>query len=274
MCEDLTMNKKIAFLGVGNMASAVITANGGKTVAWNDIILFDKITDKCMPFIERGAILASTLNDAICSADCIFLAVKPQDLPCLMAEICKSEGHSEKLYISIAAGIEVETISSALGSKNVVRALPNTPMLIGKGVSAVCKNANVPADDYRYALSLFESAGRVIEIDENEMNRIIGVTSSAPAYVFRFVGALLEGAAEQGLSTDALLSAVCDVVSGSAELLKASGKSCEEMIAMVASKGGTTERALSALTYGGFDDTIKKAMADCTTRADEMGKSK
>lgn len=268
------MNKKIAFLGVGNMASAVIGANGGSGIAWEDIILFDKIADKCASFVERGARIAGDLRDAVVSADCIFLAVKPQDLPSLLSEIREIEGHKEKLYISIAAGIEVKAIASLLGCDQVVRALPNTPMLIGMGVSAVCRNDGIPAENYRYALSLFESAGRVIEIDESEMNRIIGVTSSSPAYVFRFIGAILDGAAEQGLSAEDMLSSVCDVVSGSAELLKRSGKSCEEMIAMVASKGGTTERALSALADGDFDGTIKKAMKDCTARADEMGKAK
>ena len=268
------MNRRIAFIGVGNMASAVIAANGGSGVAWKNIILFDKAAEKCASFAEHGATVAADLCDAVSSADCVFLAVKPQDLPSLLCEIRKIEGYKEKLYVSIAAGIEVGTIASILDCDRIVRALPNTPMLIGMGVSEVCRNESISSDDYRFALSLFESAGKVIEIDESEMNRIIGVTSSSPAYVFRFIQAIIDGAFEQGLSTDGMLSAVCDVISGSAELLKRSGKSCEEMIAMVASKGGTTERALSALTEGGFDSTVKKAMKDCTARADEMGKAK
>jgi pyrroline-5-carboxylate reductase len=104
------------------------------------------------------------------------------------------------------------------------------------------------------------------------MNRIIGVTSSAPAYVFKFIDAICKGADIQGLDGTSLLNSVCDMVIGSAMLLKGSSDSPSELIAKVASKGGTTEQALIKLNDGNFDDVVKEAMIACTARADELGK--
>ena len=265
--------RRVAFLGVGNMASALILANGGKNIGFEDIILYDKYPKNLERFTEKGAYVAEALSDAVCSADCILLAVKPQDYFILMDEIRQCDRYKDKLYISIGAGIEVKTVADYLGCERVVRALPNTPMLIGKGVSAVCKASNVNYDDYVFVRSLFEGAGSVIEIDESEMNRIIGVTSSSPAYVFELIKSIAEGASIQGLDGEELISVICDVVAGSAMLLRSSGKSPDEMIAMVASKGGTTEQALKALADNGFSETVTAAMLACTRRADELGKN-
>ena len=265
--------RRIAFLGVGNMASALILANGGRNIDFEDIILYDKYPKNLERFTKNGAYAAKTLAEAVSMAECVLLAVKPQDYFTLMDEIKTCEGYRNKLYISIGAGIEVKTVADYLGCKAVVRALPNTPMLIGKGVSAVCKSDTVSCGDYGFVCSLFESAGSIIEIDESEMNRIIGVTSSSPAYVFEFIKSIAAGATAQGLDGDGLISVICDVLIGSAMLLKQSGKCPDEMIAMVASKGGTTEQALKTLDEKHFSHTVMDAMIACTKRADELGKN-
>ena len=266
--------RRMAFLGVGNMASALILANGGKTIDYKDIILYDKYPKNFDRFTRNGAYAAKTLSEAVSMADCVLMAVKPQDYFTLMDEIKQCEGYKSKLYVSIGAGIEVNTVSDYLSCNAVVRALPNTPMLIGKGVSAVCKSNAVSDEDYRFVYSLFECAGSAIEIDESEMNRIIGVTSSSPAYVFEFIKSIAAGASAQGLCGDELIPVICDVVIGSAMLLRDSNKTPDEMIAMVASKGGTTERALKMLAENDFSDIVKSAMIACTERADELGKTK
>ncbi len=262
---------KLAFLGVGNMASAVISANGGNILQWSDILLYDKFGGKCAVFEKEGACIMSSVKEAVESSDAVFLAVKPQDYYTLLDEVKKADSFSEKLYISIGAGIASESIRSYLGCEKVVRALPNTPMLIGRGVSAVCRTDAVSPEEYDFVLSLFKNAGNVIEIDESEMNRIIGVTSSSPAYVFEFIESILRGAEAQGLQNPELLSIICDVVSGSAELLKSSKKNPSEMTAMVASKGGTTESALKVLREHNISETVEAAMLACTKIADELG---
>ncbi len=264
--------RKIAFIGVGNMAGAIL---GGiirsGAVDYNHVVLSDCLPDKCAPYARQGATVASSVAEAASLADCVVLSVKPQNFADILPELATVEGIENKLIVTIAAGITVDTVKTALGGAPVVRVLPNTPMLIGQGVSVICRADDVSADDFAFVCSLFEASGRVLVIDESEMNRIISVTSSSPAYVFAFINAILQGAHAQGLEIDGLLDCICDVVIGSAALLKAGGLTPEEQIRMVTSKGGTTERAMGVLTDRGMTEMVVDAMRACTARADELG---
>ena len=263
--------RKIAFIGVGNMANAII---GGLlrsgAVDCPHLILSDKFPEKCVPYTEGGAILAASPAEAAAAADCVVLAVKPQNFPEVLDELSRVEGIENKLIVTIAAGITVVTVKTALGGAAVVRVLPNTPMLIGMGVSVICRAPDVDPADFAFVSAMFEASGSVTVIDEVEMNRIISVTSSSPAYVFAFIHAICEGAKAQGLDGDALLPAVCDMVIGSATLLRDGGLSPNQQISRVTSKGGTTERAMAVLSERGMADMVKDAMQACTNRADEL----
>ena len=269
----IIMSRKIAFIGVGNMAGAIIkgiTACGA--VSYPDLILFDRFPDQCAPYTEKGAMMASSVAEAAAMADCVVLSVKPQNFPEILPDLAQVQGVEGKLFVTIAAGITVDTVRHALHGAPVVRVLPNTPMLIGMGVSAVCRSQVVSAEDFAFICSLFEASGQVILIDESEMNRIISVTSSSPAYVFAFIDAICEGAKAQGLETEGLLKAVCDMVIGSAMLLKQETLTPEEQIKRVTSKGGTTERAMAVLAERDMAGMIADAMRACTDRAHELSK--
>ncbi len=267
----------LAIIGVGNMAKAVISGIVSTKIPLSSIILYDKnknqyeglFTDTDIAFLH-----ASTVEEAITAADCILLSVKPQNYSEVLQDITKVSNHAEKTYISIGAGITSESVSSQLSNASVVRVLPNVPMLIGQGVSVVCKNSSVPREEFDFICSLFRSAGSIVLIDESEMNPMIGVTSSSPAYVFQFINAIYQGALAQGLPDRQLLDSICDVVIGSAMLLKNSHDSPETLIAKVASKGGTTEQALQTLSKYEFDRIIADAMEACTKRANELGNLK
>lgn len=265
--------RKIAFIGVGNMASAII---GGMlrsgAVDHAHLILSDRFPDKCAAYVEAGATLAPFPSAAAAQADCVVLSVKPQNFPEILPELATVEGIDRKLIITIAAGISSDTVKSALHGAPVVRVLPNTPMLIGQGVSVVCR-ADVSAEDFSFVCSVFEASGKVTVIDESDMNRIISVTSSSPAYVFAFIGAIYEGARAQGLDGDGLLDSICDVVIGSAALLKSGNLSPDEQIKVVTSKGGTTEQAMRVLRERDLTGTVVDAMKACTARAEEMDRA-
>ena len=203
-----------------------------------------------------------------------MLSVKPQNFCEILPELAAVAGIEEKLIITIAAGISVETVKTALHGAPVVRVLPNTPMLIGMGVSVICRADDGSPEDFAFVCGVFEASGSVTVIDEAEMNRIISVTSSSPAYVFAFIDAICRGATAQGLDGDALLPAVCDMVIGSATLLRDGGLTPAEQIARVTSKGGTTERAMATLASHGMDGIIREAMQACTDRADELATNK
>lgn len=278
------MNKKIAFIGVGNMASAIINgivSRENNPVLWSDIILFNRHIEKIEKYRDYGAYIAETLEEAVECSDYVFLCVKPQSFSDVLPLLSRIEKIENKVFVSIAAGITSDTVSAAANNAAVIRVMPNTPMLIGKGVSALSRNEYVSDDDFKFVCDVFSSAGDIVVIREDEMNRIICVTGSSPAYVFMMIKAMLDGAAKQGLlrtdddcglTSKELTDCICNTIIGAAELMKSGTKSPEEQIATVASKGGTTERAISELNEYKFCEAIVSAMDKCTRRANELGK--
>ncbi len=263
--------RTMAFIGVGNMAGAII---GGLiksgALDYAHLRLADRFPAQCTPYVEQGATLAPSVAEAAASADCVVLSVKPQNFGEILPELAAVPGIKQKLIITIAAGISINTVKSALHGAAVVRVMPNTPMLIGKGVIAICRDADVSDADFAFACDVFAASGRVHIITEAEMNRIISVTGSSPAYVFAFINAILEGARAQGLPEEELLGCICDVVIGSATLLKNGTLTPAEQIRVVTSKGGTTERAMNVLNERNFNGIIRDAMQACTDRAEEL----
>lgn len=267
------MKRKIAVIGVGNMAKAIIAGIVGSNKFVDEFFLYDTNPNAYKEFeFQTNFYTTDSISEAVNRSDCVLLSVKPQNYPDVMAEVKKTENFNKKLYISIAAGITSQSVSNELDNAVVIRVLPNLPMTIGLGVSAICSNKNATKDDFDFVNNIFSCAGTTVVIDEKEMNRIIGVTSSSPAYVFKFANAICKGAEAQGLNGKELLNAVCDVIISSAILLKNSTELPETLIARVASKGGTTEQALNVLNNYDFDEIIKNAMIACTERADELGK--
>ncbi len=276
------MNYKLAFIGVGNMATATllgITSEPSNIVDWENIILFDTFKEIIEQYSAKGACIASSVSDAVEKADIVFLCVKPQTFPEILPEISQVTNVSSKIFVTIAAGIPMKTVSDAAHNAPVVRVMPNTPMLIGKGMIALCRNEKVGDLPFEFITNVFKSSGDVIIIDESEMNRIISVTGSSPAYVFMMIKAMYQGAVEQGLLDNNLtekdiIDSICNAIIGSAELMKSGTKTPDEQIATVCSKGGTTERAVAELNDYKFCEGIVSAMKKCTARADELGSSK
>lgn len=278
--------KKLAFIGVGNMANATLSGilGGSNPITeWSDIILFNRHKEKIEMYREKGAHIAATLKEAVEAADYIFLCVKPQNFPEILPFLSSCESVSKKVFVTMAAGISMKTVSDAALGAAVIRVMPNTPIIIGKGVIAACKNDQTADDDFRFVCDIFNRSGTVLVIQENEMNRIISVTGSSPAYVFLMIKAMYDGAVSQGLvskdgsdglSDKKILDSICDTIIGAAALMKAGNKTPEEQISTVASKGGTTERAIAELHNYNFCEGIISAMQKCTDRADELGSAK
>ncbi len=260
------MEKKFAFLGVGNMASAII--NG---IREKNVCLYDKLPDKVQPFLSCGYTAASSAAEAVVYADYIVLSVKPQNIPELFAEI-KDAGidTAGKIFISIVAGLAIPTITAALGPVGVVRTMPNTPLMIGRGVTALTRNEAVPDADFESVCAMFRTVGDIIVLPEEKMNAVISTTSSAPAYVYLFIDAIRESAVRQGLDDKRMLDLICQMVIGSAEMIRQSGKTPAELIRMVTSPNGTTERAMKVFEESDLRGIVDRAMIACTKRAEEL----
>lgn len=263
--------KTLAVLGVGNMASAIIGGilSSGLGTA-SELRLYDKMPEKLLPYEKKGAYIAASLTDAAASAEYILLSVKPQNLGDVLGELSTIDLEG-KTFISICAGVSTSIIEKKLGRPTpIVRVMPNTPLQIGLGVSALCKNSPVTDEAFDFAASIFESSGMVLKLEESAMNAIISVNGSSPAYFYYFIDAMCRSAKAQGLDCDGIVEAVCKTVIGSAEMLMRSGKSPEELIRAVTSPNGTTERAMKVFYAADTADTIDKAMRACTDRAAEM----
>lgn len=258
--------KRYSFIGAGNMAYAMVCGMGSA-----DITVYDKITSQYAKFAPTVKI-AKSAPDAVRCADYIVLAVKPQNFKELLTEIRESETElSGKIFISIAAGVKISSICSALGSEvAVVRTMPNTPLLIGKGVTALSRNSLVSDADFEEIKSLFSAIGTVLTLEEDKMNAVIAATSSAPAYVYHFIDCIVKEAVAEGLDAEDMLKAVCEMVKGSAEMVLRSDKTPAELVKMVTSPNGTTERAMKVLNDNGFEKTVADAMKACTARAEEL----
>jgi len=264
-------NKKFSFLGAGNMAGAIIKGLGKK-----DICIYDKDSSKYNNFPESFIKKAQSAPEAVAYGNYIILAVKPQNFEELLCEI-KASGVSleNKVFISIAAGISTDYICKNLEAEiPCVRTMPNTPLLIGKGVTALSRNSFVSDCDFEQVCAVFASVGHTMVLDEADMNTIISATSSAPAYVFLFIKSIYDSAKAQGLECDGLLEAVCKMVIGSAELMLSTGKTPDELIRMVTSPKGTTEQAMKVFEDESFSKTVDTAMRACTKRAEELSSAK
>lgn len=265
--------KKIGFIGAGNMATAIIKGlmaqNGGNA---EFISVFDTDAEKCGLMKAMGVNICTSGADVVKESDITVLAVKPQNYAEVL-EALKPSVSESKTFVSIAAGISIGYVQSALGCKcPVVRVMPNTPLLLKKGASALCPSDNISDEDRQVVYDMFSGSGVCEYITEEHMNEIISVNGSSPAYIYLFAKAMADYAEKQGIDGNKAMNLICATLEGSAAMLRESGDSADELIKKVSSKGGTTIAALDRLREHGFYEAIQDAMSACTKRAEELGK--
>ena len=257
------MKKKVSFIGAGNMASAIIDGMQG------EICVFDKNKAQYDKFKGRGITLADSIEQAVSIGDLIFLCVKPQNFDEVAPYIAACD-LSGKTVVSILAGVTISRIEAALGVVPVVRAIPNTPMMIGKGVTGICRSERVDDRSFSEVCRAFASSGEVVALKEDQMNAMTAATSSAPAYVYLFIKSIVDSAAGMGLDDRRMTEYICKMVIGSAELLARSGKTADELISMVTSPKGTTAEAMKVFDERDFSGIVDEAMKACEKRAGEL----
>ncbi len=264
----------LGFVGAGNMAGAIINGIvGTKTFSPDRIYVFDIHREKREALQHSAGVhSAESLAELAEKCDIIFLAVKPQGFPEVLADL-KPMLDEQKLFVSIAAGISSQYIMDSLGCDcPVIRTMPNTPLLIGKGATALCRTENVPDDDFDLVKSLFSACGIVTILEEDQMNAVIAVSGSSPAYIYLFAKAVVDSAVKQGIDAGTALELICQTLEGSAGMLRKPNTTPDELIKMVSSKGGTTLKALEVFYERGFEQMVDEAMTACTKRAEELGK--
>ena len=264
--------KKIGFIGGGNMATAIIKGLIAQNGSADFIGVFDLSEEKCAAMREMGVNVYASSPEVVRLSDIIVLAVKPQNYAEVLEEI-KGVVSTDKTFVSIAAGISISYVQTALECEcPVVRVMPNTPLLLKKGASALCRSENISDSDFDEVYKMFSPSGDAVILPESQMNAVIAVNGSSPAYVYLFAKAMVDYAVSVGIDGDTALSLVAKTFEGSAEMLRSSGDAPDKLIEKVCSKGGTTIEAMNVLRERDVEQAIKDAMAACTRRAEELGK--
>ena len=265
------MQQGIAFIGGGNMASAII--GGLLKQGWPASHI-----DVVEPFEEARAKLSSQFGitaqaragSFLNRADQVVWAVKPQTFKDAAAQ---TQVHTQAaLHLSVAAGIRSDTIAQWLGSERVVRAMPNTPALIGKGITALFARAAVNEPDKALANQVLGSTGELMWVDaEDQIDAVTALSGSGPAYMFYFMEAMREAGTGMGLDPAQAYRLAIATLIGAGELAKASTDAPETLRQRVTSKGGTTYAALSAMEASGIKPAFIAAMQAAQQRAKELG---
>ena len=267
------MDKKLGFVGAGNMASAIIGGIINSDIAKpSDIYIYDICDEKLETFREKGFNICEFSTEAVANADYIFLCVKPQNVKEALESI-KPAASDKKTIVSIIAGISADYIKDVLECDiKIILVMPNTPLLLGYGASAMAKAEPTTDEDFAFVKSIFESMGIARDIPENKLNEAIAVNGSTPAFVYKFAKDIADHAAEIGFDKNIALELFAQTLIGSAKMLTDSGKNPDELITMVCSPGGTTLKGMEALENNNFTKAIVEAMDACVKRAYELSK--
>ncbi|MGF1727834.1 pyrroline-5-carboxylate reductase [Photobacterium nomapromontoriensis] len=267
--------RTIAFIGAGNMARSIIAGLVASGYAPDKITATAPSPARREPLARDYGIHTTDDNlQAASTADVIVLAVKPQ----LMAKVCHQLqilDFSGKLVISIAAGINAARLNEMLATKlNLVRVMPNTPSLIGKGMSGLYAGVDLNINDRRFAENLMQAVGEVCWVEQEAgINGIIAAAGSAPAYFFLFMEAMQAEAIQQGFSEEQARQLIQQSALGAAEMVVANPNTALSTLReQVTSKGGTTAEAIRTFNDHQLSDTVAKAMRAAVTRAQEMEK--
>ncbi|MEG2774745.1 MAG: pyrroline-5-carboxylate reductase, partial [Acetivibrio sp.] len=248
------MDKNIGFIGGGNMGGAIV---GGilesKLVARENIMVGDLNTQGLAQLKEKFGISVTKDNLEVTEkADILFLSIKPNVYPKVIEQI-KGKIKKETVVVSIAAGQTIKAIEEMFGKDiKLVRAMPNTPALIGEGMSALCPNRKVEKEELNEIIQIFNSFGKCEVIPETLMETVIGVSGSSPAYVYMFIEALADAGVAGGMQRAQAYRFASQAVLGSAKMVLESGLHPGELKDMVCSPGGTTIAAVMELEKDGF----------------------
>lgn len=264
---------KLGFIGLGNMASAMI---GGmlkeQVVITSDIIgkARTRVTEEKVKSkfnIEIGASNA----EVAAQADILFLAVKPIFFPEIIEEV-KAAVRPGTLLVSIAAGRTLSYLKEAFGREDCkyIRCMPNTPALVLEGCTGVCADENVTEEELNRILALLNAFGKAGAVPERLMDVVVGVSGSAPAYVFMFIEAMADEAVAEGMPRKQAYEFAAQAVLGSAKMVLETGSHPGELKDMVCSPGGTTIQAVKVLEEMGLRAAVMDAMEACIEKSRQL----
>lgn len=269
------MDKTIGFIGTGQMATALA---GGfvktQTVLPGKICGYDANPEASKRFsMETGAAISPAIKTLVVASDVVFLAVKPQQMLEVIHQLSQISvrDHNNPLWITIAAGIPLKTYLKELGTAaRLVRVMPNTPCLVGEGVSGFCVSEGATREDAELAKNLLSTVGVAMQFPERQLDAVTGLSGSGPASVYMMIEALADGGVKMGLSREVALTLAAQTVYGSAKVALQTGEHPGILKDKVCSPRGTTINAVHTLEQNGFRSTLISAVEAATRRSKEL----
>ncbi len=262
----------LGIIGLGRMAEAIVRGViAADTLSPADILAARRNSGELNRQASELGIRTTVDNQRV-AEECtvLLLAVKPNQLLGIANSLTKLK--KDKLIISVAAGIPTTAIEEALVEEvPVVRAMPNTPALVGAGITAICGGRHATAEHLKLASQLLGATGTCLTVEEHWMDAITAISGSGPAYYFRFTEALAQAAISVGLQPELAQQLACETFIGAARLMEESGRTPEELRRQVTSPGGTTEAALGCFDDHDLAGLVEKAVARALARGIEIG---
>ncbi len=280
---------RIAIIGGGNMGEALVAGILRAGHPANKVVISERVSDRADHLARTYSVRALPVREALEGAEFVILAVKPGDVESVVAEIAAAAagaepGSAEQVLVSVAAGVTTAYFEARLPAGSpVIRVMPNTPALVGEGISALAAGRFATPEHLARAAELFTGVGRALTVPESQMDAVTAVSGSGPAYFFLFVEALVDAGVAAGLSRPVATDLAVQTMAGSAAMLldrrtaAGAGSAAQpdtaaaELRAMVTSPGGTTAAGLRELERGGLRAAVAAAVEAAKTRSEQLG---
>ncbi|GAB2646273.1 pyrroline-5-carboxylate reductase [Nocardia goodfellowii] len=267
---------RIAVIGGGRIGEALIAGLLESGRAGKDLVVVETHMDRAELIASRfGVRVTHSVADAAVGADLLVIAVKPGDVDGVLTQLGKADlngGDKDQVLVSLAAGVPTARLEAKLPAGfPVVRVMPNTPMLVGQGMSVLAPGRYARAEQLELVTDVLASVGKVATVTESQMDAVTAVSGSGPAYFFLVVEAMVDAGVGLGLTRAVATQLVVQTMVGAAALLDESGQSPEELRAAVTSPAGTTAAALRELERGGVRSAFLEALHAAKERSAEQG---
>ncbi|MCA9576749.1 MAG: pyrroline-5-carboxylate reductase [Polyangiales bacterium] len=265
----MSFGGKITFVGAGNMAAAIIAGLVRADASASSRITAVDVSESTLQRLHdlHGVGTSTDAATAVRGADVVVLAVKPQVVEAVLPRVREGVG-AEALVVSIVAGVTSKTLEAGLPpGTRVVRTMPNTPALVGRGATAIAAGTHATEGDLTTTSALFDAVGLTVTVPEKLLDAVTGLSGSGPAYVFLFLEALADGGVREGLPRDTALRLAAQTVLGAATMMLETGAHPGMLKDQVTSPGGTTIAAVEALEGRAFRGTVMSAVSAATARS-------
>ena len=272
-CPRLHCMEKLAILGCGKIGEALLTGllRGERTPA--DIVVSEKYAERAAYLSDTYGVGVSDVSDAARTAATVILAVKPQDIDTLLAEL-KPVLTADQLVVSVAAGVTTAHLARGLGDGvPIVRCMPNTPALVDEAMTAVAAGPHAGEEHLATAEALLRAVGKVVRVPESQLDAVTALSGSGPAYFFYLVEAMIDAGILLGLPRTLAADLIVQTAIGSAVMLRDSGEHPVQLREAVTSPGGTTISAIRELEVHGVRAALLAAIEAAAKRSEELGRA-